>query len=167
MWGCGACSPFCTPLVVVVDEDSMEGRSKTYLITGFHLWVLQRRLPLGQSYDLGKPWGQGRTNKPSLSIPPSYPRTTIPPSPSLTHSTYPGSLNKGMLSLSALGSKEETYKAKKVFSLYKCVAEITNFLQFFLDSGFWQTLSSSMFYCFCVNLVVFEIHINMGCRRPI
>lgn len=69
--------PLFTPLVVVMDEDSGEGWSLRGLITGLHLCILQRRHPLGQSYNLGKPLGQGQTNKPSLSIPPSYPCPTI------------------------------------------------------------------------------------------
>lgn len=65
----------------------------------FHLLVLQCQHPLGQSHDLGGPKGQDQTNKPVLTLPPSYSSPSIA---SLQSHTVPiaYSLNKGMLSLS-------------------------------------------------------------------
>ena len=58
-----------TPFVVVRDEDSGE-RVEGGVLEAYHRAPSLgfRRRPLGQCYDLEKPRGQGRTNKPSLSI---------------------------------------------------------------------------------------------------
>lgn len=117
--------PLFTPLVVFIVEDRGKGWSLEALSQGYISGFCSADI----SWDSLTTWESPGVKAEPINLHYLYlphspvPPASIPPSPSLSQSSSPGSLNKGMLSLSALRSIEETYNSggSKESFLCNCV----------------------------------------------